>query len=103
VSHNSRPPAGCAGTCGTDPHDGDWTTGRRPRQQGKGLGSALLKDALLRTLNAASIVGIRAVLLHAISNEAKRFYEKAGFSVSPVDPMTMMITLADVEKALGRL
>jgi GNAT superfamily N-acetyltransferase len=68
--------------------------------QGKGLGSALLKDALLRTLNAASIAGIRAVLLHAISDDAKGFYEKAGFSVSPVDPMTMMIALADVEKAL---
>ena len=70
--------------------------------QGQGLGSALLKDALLRTLNAASIAGIRAVLLHAISDEAKRFYEKAGFSASPVDPMTMMITLTDVKRALGR-
>lgn len=69
--------------------------------QGRGLGSALLKDALLRTLNAALIAGIRAVLLHSISDEAKRFYEKAGFSSSPVDPMTMMVTLADVEKALG--
>jgi GNAT superfamily N-acetyltransferase len=68
--------------------------------QGKGLGSALLKDALLRTLNVASIVGIRAGLLHAISEDAKRFYEKAGFSPSSVDPMTMMITPADVEKAL---
>ena len=68
--------------------------------QGRGFGSALLKDALLRTLNAASIVGIRAILLHAISDEAKRFYEKSGFSPSPVDPMTMMITIADVEKAL---
>ena len=68
--------------------------------QGMGLGSALLKDALLRTLNAASIVGIRAVLLHAISDGAKRFYEKAGFAASPVDPMTMMITIAEVEKAL---
>jgi GNAT superfamily N-acetyltransferase len=70
--------------------------------QGQGLGPALLKDALLRTLNAASVVGIRAVLLHAISDDAKRVYEKAGFSASPIDPMTMMITLADVEKALGR-
>jgi len=68
--------------------------------QGRGLGSALLKDALLRTLNAASIAGIRAVLLHAVSDDAKRFYEDAGFSPSPVDPMTMMITLADVERAL---
>lgn len=68
--------------------------------QGCGLGSALLRDALLRTLNAASIAGIRAVLLHAISDEAKRFYERAGFAESPVDPMTLMITLADVEKAI---
>jgi GNAT superfamily N-acetyltransferase len=68
--------------------------------QGKGLGSGLLRDALLRTLNAASIVGIRAVLLHAISDDAKRFYERAGFSASPVDPMTMMITLAEVDRAL---
>jgi GNAT superfamily N-acetyltransferase len=71
--------------------------------QRKGLGSGLLKDALLRTLNAASIAGIRAVLLHAISDDAKHFYERAGFSTSPVDPMTLMITLADVAKALRRL
>jgi GNAT superfamily N-acetyltransferase len=70
--------------------------------QGRGLGSALLRDALLRTLNAASIAGIRAVLLHAISDEAKRFYERAGFSPSPVDPMTLMITIADIEKAITR-
>ena len=69
--------------------------------QEKGLGSALLRDALLRTLSAASIAGIRAVLLHAISDDAKRFYERAGFSSSPVDPMTMMISLGDVEKALA--
>ena len=68
--------------------------------QGSGLGSALLKDALLRTLGAAEVAGIRAVLLHAISEEAKRFYSKHGFAESPLDPMTMMISLADVEKAL---
>jgi hypothetical protein len=59
-----------------------------------------LRDARRRTLHAASIVGIRAVLLHAISDDAKRFYERAGFSASPVDPMTMMITLAEVDRAL---
>lgn len=52
--------------------------------QGKGLGSALLRDALLRVVNAAFIAGIRAVLLHAISADAKRFYEKAGFAPSPL-------------------
>lgn len=69
--------------------------------QGTGLGSALLRDALLRTLTVADTVGIRAILLHAISEEAKRFYVHHGFAASPVDPMTMMITLADVEKAMG--
>ncbi len=69
--------------------------------QGAGLGSALLRDALLRTLTVAETVGIRAILLHAISEEAKRFYLYHGFAESPVDPMTMMITLADVEKAIG--
>lgn len=44
---------------------------------------------------------IRAVLLHAVSDDAKRFYEKAGFLASPVDPMTVMITLADVKKTVG--
>lgn len=70
--------------------------------QGSGLGSALLRDALLRTLAAAEVAGIRAVLLHAISEEAKRFYLHHGFAESPVEPMTMMVTLADIEKALGR-
>jgi GNAT superfamily N-acetyltransferase len=69
--------------------------------QGTGLGSALLRDALLRTLAVAEAVGIRAILLHAISEEAKCFYLHHGFAESPVDPMTMMMTLADVEKAIG--
>jgi len=64
--------------------------------QGKGFGLALLRDAVLRTQQAAAIGGIRAILLHAISEEAKRFYERCGFSVSPVDPMTLMISIADV-------
>jgi GNAT superfamily N-acetyltransferase len=70
------------------------------RHQGRGLGASLLRDALLRTLNAAEIAGIRAVLLHAVSDDAKRFYLHHGFVESPVDPMTLRITLADLEKAL---
>ena len=69
--------------------------------QKQGLGSALLKDALLRVIAAAQIAGIRAVLLHAMSDDAKRFYERAGFHEYPVDPMMMMITLAEVEKNLS--
>ena len=69
--------------------------------QKQGLGFALLKDALLRTIAAAQIAGIRAVLLHAMSDDAKRFYLRAGFRECPLDPMMLMITLAEVEKNLS--
>ncbi|HSU06567.1 MAG TPA: GNAT family N-acetyltransferase [Acetobacteraceae bacterium] len=66
------------------------------RWQGKGLGADLLRDALLRVLSAGETIGVRAVLVHAISAEAKRFYERYGFHTSPIEPMTLMITLAEV-------
>jgi GNAT superfamily N-acetyltransferase len=71
------------------------------RFQGQGIGSALLRDAVLRTAHAAEIAGIRALLVHAISESAKRFYVKSGFIASPVDPMTLMISIADAIHALG--
>jgi len=67
--------------------------------QGQALGPALLRDAVLRTLQAAEIAGIRAILVHAISERAKRSYEKWGFIASPIEPMTLMITLAEARKA----
>ena len=63
--------------------------------QGKGIGRALLRDAILRTLQAAEIAGIRAILVHAISEEAKQFYEKCGFTASPLEPMTLMLKVND--------
>ena len=51
-------------------------------EQGRGLGAALLKDALLRTIQAAEIAGLRAILVHAKDDSAKRFYEKFGFEIS---------------------
>jgi GNAT superfamily N-acetyltransferase len=69
--------------------------------QGKGVGTGLLRDAVLRTLQAAEIAGVRAILVHAISEAAKRFYEKYGFVASPVDPMTLMITTAEAVKIIG--
>jgi GNAT superfamily N-acetyltransferase len=69
--------------------------------QGKGLGVGLLKDALLRTLQASEVAGIRALVLHAVSESAKRFYLAHGFAQSPLDPMTMMVTIADLKLALG--
>lgn len=70
--------------------------------QGRGLGMGLLRDAILRTIQAAEIGGIRALLVHAISEEAKRFYERHGFVESSIDPMTLMITIADAKKVLSR-
>ena len=69
--------------------------------QDRGLGAGLLRDAILRTLQAAELGGIRAILVHAISAEAKRFYERHGFVESPADPMTLMITVGDAKRALG--
>jgi len=70
------------------------------RWQGRGLGADLLRDAVLRTLAAAGSIGVRAMLVHAISDEAKAFYEKHGFRASPVEPMTLMITIAEARKLL---
>ena len=69
--------------------------------QGGGIANGLLRDAILRTLQVARMAGIGALLVHAISPEAKRFYEYCGFLASSVDPMTLMITVADAERALG--
>jgi GNAT superfamily N-acetyltransferase len=65
------------------------------RWQGQGLGRSLLRDAILRTLQAAEIAGIRAILVHAISDEAKQFYLNCGFAVSPIEPMTLMLKVSD--------
>jgi GNAT superfamily N-acetyltransferase len=69
--------------------------------QGQGIGTGLLRDAVLRTLQAAEVAGIRAILVHAISERAKRFYEGYGFVASPIDPLTVMITLTEAAKILS--
>jgi GNAT superfamily N-acetyltransferase len=69
--------------------------------QGKGFGADMLRDAVLRTTAAADTIGVRAILVHAISPAAKAFYERHGFRASPVDPMTLMITVADARSALA--
>jgi GNAT superfamily N-acetyltransferase len=62
--------------------------------QGKGLGKALLKDAVLRAQRVAQEVGVRALLVHAIDDAAKAFYLKHGFSQSPIAPLTLMLRIA---------
>jgi GNAT superfamily N-acetyltransferase len=68
--------------------------------QRRGIGKGLLRDAVLRTVQAAEIAGIRAILVHAISEPAKRFYEGCGFMASPIDPLTVVLTVAEAGKIL---
>jgi GNAT superfamily N-acetyltransferase len=63
--------------------------------QGKGIGRGMLKDAVLRVIGVAEQVGVKALLVHAISEEAKHFYLRAGFAESPTNDMTLVITIKD--------
>ena len=63
-------------------------------QQGRGLGRALFQDAASRVIHAADTIGIRGLLVHAISREAKDFYLRLGLDPSPIEPMTLMTTVA---------
>lgn len=68
--------------------------------KGKGLGAALLHDALSRTLQAADIAGIRAVIVHAKDDDARRFYEHFDFDPSPTDSYHLYLLLKDLQKAV---
>ncbi len=63
------------------------------RWQGVGVGSGLLKDAVARSLSVAQQVGVRALLVHALDDKAKGFYTHHGFKESPIDLMTLMLSL----------
>ena len=69
--------------------------------QGKGLGAGLLKDAMLRTLQAAEIAGIRAMAVHAKDDAAKAFYERFDFIPSPSDPYQLFLLLKDVRALIA--
>jgi GNAT superfamily N-acetyltransferase len=64
---------------------------------GKGFGRALVRDAGMRVLQAADVIGIRGMTVQALSDEARIFYEHLGFEPSPMDPQLLMITLADLK------
>jgi GNAT superfamily N-acetyltransferase len=68
--------------------------------QGKGCGAGLLKDAMLRTLQAAHIAGIRAFAVHAKDDEARAFYEHFDFVSSPTDPYHLFLLVKDIRAAL---
>ncbi|PCH58854.1 MAG: GNAT family N-acetyltransferase [Burkholderiaceae bacterium] len=69
--------------------------------QSMGIGRGLLKDAILRTITVAKQAGIKALLVHALSEEARKFYLQCGFTESPLDPMLLMITLKDAHQHLS--
>lgn len=66
----------------------------------KGIGTALLNDAIRRAIQAADIAGVTALLVHVISEQARRFYLSRGFIESPVRPLTLCLMLATVGQAL---
>ncbi|HTW35427.1 MAG TPA: GNAT family N-acetyltransferase [Rhizomicrobium sp.] len=70
-------------------------------RQGRSLGIGLLKDALLRTLQAADIAGIRAIVLHAKDDDARAFYEHFDFRPSPTDQMHLFLLLKDIKALIG--
>jgi len=66
----------------------------------QGLGKALLRDAMLRSVHVAKEAGVFAIMVHALSESARRFYLSCGFVESPLQPMTLMMTLATVRQIL---
>ena len=66
---------------------------------GKGVGSALLKDALLRTAQAAETIGARALLVHAKDDEARAFYKHFTFEASPSDPYHLLLIMKDLMRS----
>jgi predicted N-acetyltransferase YhbS len=68
--------------------------------QGSGMGRALVRDACLREIAAADAIGIRGMVVHASSATAQTFYEYVGFDPSPLDPLTLMTTIADLREGL---
>ena len=66
---------------------------------GLGLGRALFKDAGLRVIQAADAIGIRGMIVHALSEQARGFYLGLGLDESPLDPMILMTTVADLQAA----
>ena len=73
------------------------------KYQGKKIGSGLLKDALLRTLEASEHAGIRAIFVHAKDEIARNFYHSFDFEPSPVDSLKLMLLIKDIQKSIDTL
>ena len=70
------------------------------RYHNQGLGQSLLRDAMMRAVNVAGDAGVFAILVHAISAPARQFYLSRGFVESPLQSMTLLMTLATVRSIL---
>ena len=70
-------------------------------EHGKGLGRHLLRDAILRSVRAADPIGVRALLVHAVSDEARSFYLHFGFESSPTDPLHLLLLIRDARAAIS--
>jgi GNAT superfamily N-acetyltransferase len=70
-------------------------------EQGHGLGEQMLVQALARSAEAASLIGVRAVLVHAKDEAARGFYERYGFEPSPTHPLHLLLLMKDIRKTLG--
>jgi predicted N-acetyltransferase YhbS len=68
---------------------------------GKGFGRALIRDAGMRIVHGADAIGIRGVTVHALTDDAKAYYENVGFDPSSIDTHLPMITLADLAACCG--
>lgn len=73
---------------------------RDDRHRGAGLGASLLQDALLRSAEAANVLGARVLLVHAKHEKAREFYLKYGFESSPSDPLHLLLLMKDVRAAI---
>lgn len=71
------------------------------KEQNKGLGAHLLRDAISRCLQAADVIGVRAILVHALHDQARTFYQHFGFEPSPTDPLHLLLLIKDARAARG--
>jgi predicted N-acetyltransferase YhbS len=72
------------------------------QEQGSGLGRNLLRDAILRSVAASEIIGVRALLVHALDDTARAFYTHFDFEPSPTDPLHLLLLMKDARAAIGR-
>lgn len=71
------------------------------KEQGKGLGKHLLRDAITRSVGAAEVIGVRALLVHALHEDARAFYMHFDFEPSPTDPLHLLLLIKDARALIN--